>query len=110
MKFKTGVIIALSAVTAIILYKNTEESSFWLFGDIVISKLILLSIFYFLGIITGGILFRRKSNQPKEYSVSNNQFNLDHTNSREDTDKQLDLNPYSTSNLSEEDQEFIRRD
>lgn len=107
MKFKTIVIIALSAVTAIILYKNTEKSSFWLFGDIEISKLVLLSIFYFLGIITGGILFRRKSKHPKEYTI-NNSNNLEESNTQ--TQPQAGLNPYSTSNLSDEDRAFLSKD
>lgn len=108
MNFKTIVIIVLSALTAIILYKNTEESTFWLFGDIVISKLVLLSIFYFLGIITGAILFRRKSKHPKEYNVSNTNSSPEQHYSP--TDQGPGLNPYAPSNLSDEDREFIRKD
>jgi len=105
MKLKTIIVAILSALTAIILYKNTEESSFWLFGNIVTSKLILLCIFYVLGIITGAILFRRKNKHPKEYGVTNP--NLPESNPIEET---TNMNPYATSNLSDEDKEYIRRD
>lgn len=107
MSFKTIVVAILSALTAIILYNNKEESSFWLFGDIYTSKLILLSIFYVLGIITGAILFRRKNKHPKEYGVSNPNYTNDQ-NSIETSDNSD--NSYSSNNLSDEDREFIRRD
>lgn len=106
MKFKTIIVAILSAVTAIILYKNTEESSFWLFGDIYTSKLILLLIFYVLGIITGAILFRRKSKHPKEYAV-NNTISASADTIQETTETPT---PYSQSNLSDEDREYLSRD
>lgn len=104
MKIKTIIVALLSALTAIILYKNAEESSFWLFGTIVTSKLLLLCIFYVLGIITGAILFRRRNKHPKEYGVSN-----PYTPEEQYTEEST-INPYSTSNLTDEDREFIRRD
>ncbi len=102
MKLKTIFVAILSAITAIILYKNNDPSSFWLFGDIYTSKLILLCIFYILGIITGALLFRRKSKYPQEYSINNTLVNVDEIPSV--------LNNSNTSVLSNDDKEFIRND
>lgn len=105
MNFKTIIVAIISALVAIILFKNTEQSSFWLFGNIFTSKLILLGIFYVLGIITGGILFRRRKKHPKEYAISNPNVYI------EEQAQDVPINsPYSTDNLSDEDREFIRRD
>ena len=71
MKPKTIIISVLLALLVIILFNNKEEASFWLFGDIRTSKLLILGIFFLLGVIVGGILFRRKPKHPKEYGVSN---------------------------------------
>lgn len=105
MKFKTIVVAILSALTAIILFNNKEDSSFWLFGDIHTSKLILLCIFYVLGIITGGILFRRRNKHPKEYNVSNPSQSIQNT-----SEEAPISSPYAPRNLSDEDRDYIRRD
>lgn len=102
MRLKTIFIAIISALTAIILYKNNEASSFWLFGTIYTSKLIILLIFYILGIITGGILFRRKNKHAKEYSISV---------IKDQEAPEYGLNQeMSGSNLSQEDKEYIRND
>lgn len=100
MSFKTIVIAVISALVAIILFKNTEPSSFWLFGDIVTSKLILLGIFYILGVISGGILFRRKSKHPKEYNVTNE--TISNKEEKVPTDNTI-------SNLSDVDREYLSK-
>ena len=102
MKLKTIFVAILSAITAIILYKNNDQSSFWLFGDIYTSKLILLFIFYILGIITGALLFRHKSKYPKEYSVNNRLQNLDETTNEPSNS--------SSTILSNDDKEYLRND
>ena len=99
MNFKMIIVAILSAAAAIILYKNREESAFWLFGEIKTSKLILLGVFYIFGIITGAILFRRKSKHPKEYAIANpNVPQENHNTSAHNT------------LMSDEDKEFISRD
>jgi len=105
MKPKTIIIALLLALVAIILFMNKEESTFWLFGEIRTSKLIILGIFFILGVITGGILFRRRKKHPKEYGISN-----PNVTEVQPTSATPDHNPYSTSNLSDEDRDFIRRD
>ncbi len=100
MKPKTIIIAVLLAFLAIVLFNNKEEASFWLFGEIRTSKLIILGIFFILGVVVGGILFRRKPKHPKEYTVSNPQVSIP-----DDTY----LNP-NDKNLSDDDREYIRRD
>lgn len=110
MKPKSIVIAILLAVVIIILFNNKEESTFWLFGDIRTSKLIILCIFFLLGIITGGILFGRKKKHPKDYTVSN----PNHTSEQAiltPTDESFIDSPYKAHNdLSDEDKDFLRRD
>ncbi|TJY63749.1 hypothetical protein FAZ19_15895 [Sphingobacterium alkalisoli] len=102
MKPKTIIIAVLLAIVVIVLFNNKEESSFWFFGDIRTSKLLILGVFFLIGVITGGVLFRRKKVHPKEYGITNPNAPF--------TPTALDEHPYSPSNLSDEDREYIRRD
>lgn len=104
MKPKNIIIALLLAVAAIIFFNNKEESSFWLFGEIRTSKLIILGVFYLLGVITGGILFRRKNKHPKEYGITNPVYQ---------PPVMMEENPSSYNakdELSDEDKEFLRND
>jgi len=100
MKPKTVIFGIITALVLVILFNNKEEASFWLFGEIRTSKLFILGVFFILGVITGGIMFRRKKSHPKEYSINNttaaNSAAVD--------------NPTPHSNLSEEDRKFLDRD
>lgn len=98
MKIKTILFGIITAFVIIVLFNNKEEAVFWFFGEIRTSKLLILGVFFLLGVITGGILFRRKKAHPKEYSVSNPYLGTE----------QLPETPQST--LSEEDQKFLGRD
>ncbi|MFZ4263667.1 hypothetical protein ACFRAE_16625 [Sphingobacterium sp. HJSM2_6] len=98
MKPKTIIIAVLLAVLLLILFNNKEEASFWLFTEIRTSKLFILGTFFLLGVVVGGLVFRRKSKHPKEYAVSNPIA----------PGEEGILNTGKT--LSEEDQEYIRRD
>ena len=100
MKPKTIVIAVVLALLAIVLFNNKEEASFWLFGEIRTSKLIILGIFFILGVIVGAIVFRRKPKHPKEYAVTNSL-------SPEDDDQEYLGN---NDGMSDEDREYIRRD
>lgn len=65
MKLKVFLFGVITTLVVIILFNNKEEASFWLFGEIRTSKLFILGVFFILGVITGGIMFRRKKRQPK---------------------------------------------
>ncbi|MCL7986480.1 LPXTG cell wall anchor domain-containing protein [Sphingobacterium sp. lm-10] len=100
MNVKSIISAIILATVIIVLFFNREEATFWLFGTIHTSKLIILGIFFLLGMIAGGFLFRRR--KKKEYSVSN--FH--------NTDSDLnDTTPIApTSNLSDADRDYLRRD
>lgn len=108
MKPKTIIIAVLLALIVIILFNNKEESSFWLFGDIRTSKLLILGVFFLLGVITGGVLFRRKMKHPSEYGISNPAYQP--PISDQTPDNYID-SPYKPNDgMSDEDREFLRRD
>ncbi|MBD1433692.1 hypothetical protein H8B06_12710 [Sphingobacterium sp. DN00404] len=100
MKPKTVIFSIITAFVLIILFNNKEEASFWFFGEIRTSKLLILGVFFILGVITGGIVFRRKKSHPKEYSINN-------TTTVDNPEIQ---NPSPYTNLSEEDRKFLDRD
>ncbi|MVZ66082.1 hypothetical protein GQF61_09450 [Sphingobacterium sp. DK4209] len=100
MKPKTIIVAILLALLLVILFNNKEEASFWLFGYIRTSKLLILGVFFLLGVVVGGILFRRKNKHPKEYGVTNT------VAPQSEDDEFLDTD----DGLTDEDREFIRRD
>ena len=104
MKPKNVIIGLLLALVILILFQNKEESSFWLFGEIRTSKLLILGIFFLLGVVTGGILFRRKNKHPEEYIVRNE---LTDSNSNSYRDHEI---VDSSSSISNEDKEYLRND
>lgn len=97
MKPKTIIFSIVLALLLVILFNNKEEATFWLFGDIRTSKLFIIGTFFLLGVITGGMLFRRKPSHPKEYSININP-------AAPETDDYLD------SGLSEEDRKFLGKE
>lgn len=108
MKPKNIFIAVLLALVIIVLFNNKEESVFWFFGEIKTSKLLILGVFFFLGVITGGFLFRRKNKHPKEYAVSNPNTQVGSSESLTEGTSQESLS--ADDSLSEEDKEFLRRD
>ncbi|RZF62106.1 hypothetical protein [Sphingobacterium corticibacterium] len=100
MKPKTIIFGMITAFVLVILFNNKEEASFWFFGEIRTSKLLILGVFFILGVITGGIMFRRKKSHPKEYTI-NNTVTADNPEAE---------NPSPYANLSEEDRKFLDRD
>jgi len=101
MKPKTILFTFISTLVLIILFNNKEEASFWLFGDIRTSKLLILGIFFLLGVITGGILFRRRKKQSNDNTVSNTIHDNDENNT---------LTQSSPYQLSDEDREFLDKE
>lgn len=97
MNIKSIISAIILAAVLIVLFNNREEAPFWLFGTIYTSKLIVLAVFFLLGMTAGGFLFRRRKKVPKEYSATN---------------------PYATnptveappSDLSDDDRNYLRRD
>ncbi len=92
MSFKTGFIIVVTALVTIVLMNNQDEVTFWIFGDVRISKLAGLAGMFGLGFILGAIALR-----PKKKPV--NTFRVE-----EDEDEPL---PKPSRNLSDEDRDYI---
>lgn len=103
MKPKSIIIAVLLALLLVILFNNKEEATFWLFTEIRTSKLIILGIFFLMGVAVGGILFRRKAKHPKEYGVSNPNVGYLAPEDEEFLKDERD-------GLSDDDREYIRRD
>ena len=101
MKPKTIIFALIFALVLVILFNNKEEASFWLFGEIRTSKLLILGIFFLLGIITGGILFRRKKSHPKDYSVKNTSGSDEHP---------APIDSTTPEQLSDDDKRFLGKD
>lgn len=98
MNFKSVISAIILAAVIIVLFNNREEAPFWLFGTIYTSKLLILGIFFLLGMIAGGFLFRKRKKVPKEYTASN-QYDPSTTTSES-----------PLSNLSDEDRNYLRND
>ncbi|HCN83005.1 MAG TPA: hypothetical protein DIT07_05200 [Sphingobacteriaceae bacterium] len=60
MSAKTIFIIVVTVLVTIILMKNTDEVSFWIFGDAQIPKLSILGVMFGLGLIVGYLIGRPK--------------------------------------------------
>ena len=63
MSAKTIFIIIVTVLVTIILMKNTDEVSFWIFGDAQIPKLTVLGVMFGLGLIVGFMAGRPKKKQ-----------------------------------------------
>ncbi len=100
MKPKTIIVAIVLALLLVILFNNKEEASFWLFGEIRTSKLLILGVFFLMGVVVGGMLFRKKNKHPKEYGV---------TNPYSPTQSDAEFLAHDDG-LSDEDREYIRRD
>lgn len=100
MKPRSIIFGIITACVALILFNNKEEASFWLFGEIRTSKLLILGIFFLLGVITGGLLFRRRRKQPQAAPLDRNDDDY--------ADDMADEQPYS--HLSREDRRFLGKE
>ncbi len=98
MSFKTIFIIAVTVLVTIILMNNTDEVSFWIFGDVRLSKLAVLGVMFGLGLIIGFMAGRpRKKIQPDSFNSAEPLNDKDHDYIRNDDDQ-----------LSDEDRDYIR--
>lgn len=98
MTFKTIFIIVVTVLVTIILMNNTDEVSFWIFGDVRLSKLAVLGVMFGLGLIIGFLAGRpRKKIQPDSFNSTEPLQDKDHDYIRNDADQ-----------LSDEDRDYIR--
>lgn len=100
MKPRSIIFGIITAFVALILFNNKEEASFWLFGEIRTSKLLIIGIFFLLGVVTGGLLFRRRRKQAQAAPLDRNEDDY--------ADDMEDEQPYS--HLSREDRRFLGKE
>ena len=63
MSAKTIFIIIVTVLVTVILMKNTDEVSFWIFGDAKVPKLAVLGVMFGLGLIVGYLTGRPKKKE-----------------------------------------------
>jgi hypothetical protein len=70
MSAKTIFIIIVTVLVTIVLMNNTDEVSFWIFGDAEIPKLAILGVMFGLGLIVGYLTGRpkKKDETPEPYA------------------------------------------
>lgn len=90
MSFKTIFVITVTVLVTIILMKNTDEVTFWLFGDTRVPKLAVLAVMFVLGFIVGVLVARPKKKALVEHS-----------------EEQSDMPKDQPSRLSDEDKEYL---
>ena len=100
MTFKTVFIILVSVLVTIVLMNNTDEISFWVFGEIRVPKLTVLAVIFVLGLLVGFMLGRPRK---KSASIGVN----DHLEPAEEFG-QSNSNELIESRLSDEDREYLR--
>jgi hypothetical protein len=64
MSAKTVFIVIISVVVTIILMNNTDEVTFWIFGEAQVPKLAVLGVMFGLGLIVGFIAGRPRKKPP----------------------------------------------
>ncbi|GHE35567.1 LPXTG cell wall anchor domain-containing protein [Sphingobacterium griseoflavum] len=99
MKPRSIVFGIITAFVALILFNNREEASFWFFGEVRTSKLLILGAFFVIGMLTGGILFRRRRKRIEAAPMPANEDAPEEDRYR---------SPYS--NLSPEDRRFLGKE
>ena len=91
MSAKTVFVIIVTVLVTIVLMKNTDEVSFWIFGDAKIPKLAILGVMFGLGLILGYMAGRPGKKQEIH----------------EDYSDYKPLNEEKRSSLSDEDRDYI---
>lgn len=99
MSAKSIFIIVLTALVTIILMKNMDEVDFWIFGVYSISKLLVLAVIFFLGMLIGWLLSRGKK---KKETVTTSTY----LNEEEDMDEIPSIK--IRDGLSQEDRDYIK--
>ncbi|HEY1062096.1 MAG TPA: hypothetical protein VGE44_10440 [Daejeonella sp.] len=98
MTFKTIFIIVVTVLVTIILMNNTDEVSFWIFGDVRLSKLAVLGVMFGLGLIIGFMAGRpRKRIKAETFNTAESL-----------QDKDYDFVKDDPNQLSDEDRDYIR--
>lgn len=88
MSIKTIFLISVSVLATVILMKNTDQVTFWLFGDRYISKLAILAIMFVSGLIIGIIIGRPSKKKVADEPEVQKNYEEDKTDFLSDEDKE----------------------
>lgn len=99
MRAKTIFIIVVTVLVTVILMKNTDEVSFWIFGNRYVPKLAVLGVMFGTGLILGYLAGRPRKKEEEELT-DDFYINEEITPHVEDDD--------DTNWISPEDDEYIR--
>jgi len=69
MRAKTIFIIVITVLVTIVLMNNTDSVTFWIFGDVQISKLAILVAFFLLGFLLGFIARGKRKRLEQEFTI-----------------------------------------
>lgn len=69
MKPKTIIIVVITVLVTIVLMNNQEPVTFWIFGDIQLSKLAMLLVFFIVGFILGFMARGTRKRLEQEFTI-----------------------------------------
>ena len=69
MKPKTIIIILVTVLLTVVLMNNQDTATFWIFGDIQLSKLAVLLVFLVLGFILGFMARGKRKRLEQEFTI-----------------------------------------
>jgi len=69
MKPKTIIIILVTVLLTVVLMNNQDTATFWIFGDIQLSKLAVLLVFLVLGFILGFTARGKRKRLEQEFTI-----------------------------------------
>lgn len=99
MSAKSIFIIIVTIVLTIILMKNTDDVTFWLFSNMQAPKLAVMAGVYAIGLITGLLLRRSKKSK---VIINEHSGTIDNVNTNETYNYKKE-----NTNLSDEDRDYI---
>jgi len=69
MRAKTIFIIVITVLITIILMNNTDAVTFWIFGNVEISKLAILGVLFALGFLLGFMARGKRKRLEQEFTI-----------------------------------------
>jgi len=69
MRAKTIFIIVITVLITIVLMNNTDAVTFWIFGNVEISKLAILGVLFALGFLLGFMARGKRKRLEQEFTI-----------------------------------------
>jgi len=94
MKPKTIIIVLVTVLVTIVLMNNQDAATFWIFGDVQLSKLGVLLVFFALGFILGFMARGKRKRLEQEFTIEKVQPN----SYLDEEDRPASDDPYADEN------------